>query len=188
MARSRPTQVPVARTKVVRVVRPPVAFMTFSPDRWRHGGICNKYNCLRLHMTSFNGAAVVAIRRLIVLWRSQRNLTLPGSTFILRTWKRARAQEGLESSCRPLASISRCYSGLMTFPRITIRPDQMGGAPCVRGLRIAVSVVVELVAEGLTADEIIALHPDLEREDVPEALRFAAEAVRERELPLASLG
>ena len=76
----------------------------------------------------------------------------------------------------------------MGFPRITIRPDQMGGAPCVRGLRIPVSLVVELVAEGMSSDDIVALHPDLEREDVPEALRFAAEAVRERELPLASLG
>lgn len=74
----------------------------------------------------------------------------------------------------------------MTLPRITTRPDQLGGAPCIRGLRIPVSVVVELVADGATVDEILALYPDLEAEDVPEALRFAAEAVRERELSLAS--
>jgi uncharacterized protein (DUF433 family) len=73
----------------------------------------------------------------------------------------------------------------MTFARITIRPEQLGGAPCIRGLRIPVSVIVELVADGATTDEIIALYPDLERDDIPEALRFAAEAVRERELPLA---
>jgi len=74
----------------------------------------------------------------------------------------------------------------MTFPRITTHPDQLGGAPCIRGLRIPVSVIVELVADGATVEEIIDLYPDLEREDIPEALRFAAEAVRERQLPLAS--
>jgi uncharacterized protein (DUF433 family) len=76
----------------------------------------------------------------------------------------------------------------MTFERITIRPEQMGGAPCIRGLRIPVSVILELVADGATIEEIVALYPDLERDDIPEALRFAAEAVRERELPLASSG
>lgn len=74
----------------------------------------------------------------------------------------------------------------MRFSRITVRPEQMGGAPCIRGLRIPVSVVVDMVADGMSTEQILALHPDLEREDIPEALRFAAEAVRERELPLAS--
>jgi uncharacterized protein (DUF433 family) len=72
----------------------------------------------------------------------------------------------------------------MQFPRITVRADPMGGAPCIRGLRIPVSVVVDMVAEGFSLDAIVDLYPDLEREDIPEALRFAAEAVRERELPL----
>ncbi|GMV19560.1 MAG: DUF433 domain-containing protein [Myxococcales bacterium] len=74
----------------------------------------------------------------------------------------------------------------MPFPRISLQPEQMGGAPCIRGLRIPVSVVVDMVADGMTHEEILALYPDLEREDIGEALRFAAEAVRERELPLAS--
>ena len=73
----------------------------------------------------------------------------------------------------------------MPFPRITIRGDQMGGVPCIRGLRIPVSVVLDMVADGMTSDEILGLYPDLQVEDIPEALRFAAEAVRERELPLA---
>lgn len=77
-----------------------------------------------------------------------------------------------------------CYPPPMSFPRITVRSDQMGGAPCIRGLRIPVSVVVDLVADGMSVEEILSLYPDLEREDIPEALRFAAEAVRERELPL----
>lgn len=60
----------------------------------------------------------------------------------------------------------------------------MGGVACIRGLRIPVATVVAMVAEGMTADEITIELPDLESEDVTEALRFAAEAVRERELPL----
>lgn len=72
----------------------------------------------------------------------------------------------------------------MNFTRITIDANQMGGVPCVRGLRIPVATVVEMVAEGMSDAEILAAYPDLEREDIREALRFAAEAVRERELPL----
>jgi uncharacterized protein (DUF433 family) len=59
----------------------------------------------------------------------------------------------------------------------------MGGMPCIRGLRIPVATVVGLVAEGMTPDEILADYPDLEREDIQEALRYAAETLRERELP-----
>jgi uncharacterized protein (DUF433 family) len=70
----------------------------------------------------------------------------------------------------------------MTFPRITMRSDQMGGAPCVRGLRIPVSVVVDMVASGLSTEEILELYPDLEREDVAEALHFAAQALRPDDL------
>ena len=72
----------------------------------------------------------------------------------------------------------------MKFTRITVNPDQMGGVPCIRGLRIPVATVVGMVADGLTPGQILEAYPDLEAEDVQEALRFAAEAVRERELPL----
>jgi uncharacterized protein (DUF433 family) len=74
----------------------------------------------------------------------------------------------------------------MEFKRITTDARQMGGVPCLRGLRIPVSTIVSLVAEGHTAERIVELYPDLEIEDVREALLFAAEAVRERTLPLAS--
>lgn len=76
----------------------------------------------------------------------------------------------------------------MSFTRITVRPDQMGGVPCVRGLRIPVATVVGMVADGMSESEIVAAYPDLEGEDVREAIRYAAEAVRERELPLAASG
>ncbi len=61
----------------------------------------------------------------------------------------------------------------------------MGGLPCIRGLRIPVATVVGMVADGMSIQEILESFPDLEREDVSESLQFAAEAVRERELPLA---
>ena len=74
----------------------------------------------------------------------------------------------------------------MKFTRITVNPKQMGGVPCIRGLRIPVATVVDTVADGMTEEEILKTFPDLEREDIREALQYAAEAVRERELPLVS--
>ena len=72
----------------------------------------------------------------------------------------------------------------MKFERVTVNPNQMGGLPCIRGLRIPVGTVVGMIADGMTEDEILKAYPDLEHEDIQEALRYAAEAVRERELPL----
>jgi len=60
----------------------------------------------------------------------------------------------------------------------------MDGVPCIRGLRIPVATVVGMVAEGMNEREILRAFPDLQSEDIREALRYAAEAVRERELPL----
>ena len=70
------------------------------------------------------------------------------------------------------------------FKRIMVNPNQMGGLPCIRGLRIPVATVVGMVGEGMTEAEILKAYPDLELEDIREALRYAAEAVRERELPV----
>ncbi|HEY1407957.1 MAG TPA: DUF433 domain-containing protein [Promineifilum sp.] len=72
----------------------------------------------------------------------------------------------------------------MNFERITIDPQQMGGVPCIRGLRIPVATVVGMVADGMTDEEILEAFPDLESGDIREALYFAAEAVREQTLPL----
>lgn len=60
----------------------------------------------------------------------------------------------------------------------------MGGVPCIRGLRVPVATVVDMVADGISTAEIVEAYPDLD--DVTEALRYAAEAVRELELPLAT--
>jgi uncharacterized protein (DUF433 family) len=89
---------------------------------------------------------------------------------------------------REYAEASDLGEDSMTFTRITVRPDQMGGAPCIRGLRIPVATVVDMVADGMGQEEILAAYPDLEAADIEEALHYAAEAVRERELPLASAG
>lgn len=70
------------------------------------------------------------------------------------------------------------------FTRITVNHAQMDGVPCLRGMRIPVATVVAMVAEGMTQAEILQAYPDLEAGDIQEALRYAAEAVRERELPL----
>jgi uncharacterized protein (DUF433 family) len=72
----------------------------------------------------------------------------------------------------------------MKFTRITVDPRQMDGVPCIRGLRIPVATVVGMVADGMTTTDILAAYPDLERGDIQEALHYAADAVRERELPL----
>jgi uncharacterized protein (DUF433 family) len=76
----------------------------------------------------------------------------------------------------------------MTFERITTNPEMLGGAPCIRGLRVPVATVVGMVADGMTVEEILADFPYLEADDISEALRYAAEAVRERELPLRPVG
>jgi uncharacterized protein (DUF433 family) len=65
------------------------------------------------------------------------------------------------------------------FERITFDPNVMGGQACIRGIRIPVSLVVNLVANGMTTDEITKEYPDLEPEDIKESLRYAAWLTRE---------
>jgi len=72
----------------------------------------------------------------------------------------------------------------MKFTRITIEPDKMGGMPCIRGLRIPVATVVGMVANRMNEKEILDDYPDLEPDDIREALLYAAEAVKERQIPL----
>ncbi len=72
----------------------------------------------------------------------------------------------------------------MKLTRITVDPAQMGGVPCVRHLRIPVATVVEMVAQNLTREAILEAYPDLEAGDIEEALRYAAQALHERQLPV----
>jgi uncharacterized protein (DUF433 family) len=66
--------------------------------------------------------------------------------------------------------------------RITFNPEVMGGKPCIRGLRVTVGAIVELVASGKTVDEVLADYPYLEREDILEAPSYAAWRTEEREV------
>ncbi len=76
----------------------------------------------------------------------------------------------------------------MGFERIGVDHQIMGGVPCRQGTRIPVTTVVGMVAEGMNTDEILTEFPQLSVEDAREALRYAAAAVDERELPLRHAG
>ena len=72
----------------------------------------------------------------------------------------------------------------VAIPRITIDPEVMGGKPCVRGTRIWVSLILDLLASGMTEAEVIAEHPGLKHEDVLAAIAYGAEAARDRVIPV----
>jgi uncharacterized protein (DUF433 family) len=76
----------------------------------------------------------------------------------------------------------------MTFERVAVDHRIMGGVPCVRGTRIPVTTVVAMVAEAMAIDEIVSEFPQLSPEYVRDALRYAAAAVDERDLPLRPAG
>lgn len=75
----------------------------------------------------------------------------------------------------------------MRFSRITVQPEKMGGVPCIRGLRIPVATVVGMVANGMSIEIILKEYPDLEKDDIFEALAYAAEAEEDLELHLKAL-
>jgi uncharacterized protein (DUF433 family) len=63
----------------------------------------------------------------------------------------------------------------MKYSRITVNPQQMGGVPCIRSLRIPVATVVGMLAEGMTAEEILQAFPDLEQADIREVLQYSTD-------------
>jgi uncharacterized protein (DUF433 family) len=77
-------------------------------------------------------------------------------------------------------------SAVMRFERITVDSRQMGGVPCIRGLRIPVATVIQMISDGMTETDILKAYPDLVAQDIREALKYAAEAVSERQIPLLS--
>jgi uncharacterized protein (DUF433 family) len=72
----------------------------------------------------------------------------------------------------------------MPYDRISVDTAKMGGMPCIRDTRVTVSAVLGQLAAGQSIEQILADFPYLERDDIPAALEYAAEAVSERELPL----
>jgi uncharacterized protein (DUF433 family) len=73
---------------------------------------------------------------------------------------------------------------MLEFDRITFDPHVMGGRACIRGMRITVSLIVNLVANGMTTQEVIEAYPYLEPEDIRQALRYAAWLTEETVHPL----
>jgi uncharacterized protein (DUF433 family) len=73
---------------------------------------------------------------------------------------------------------------MLGFDRITFNPNMMGGRACIRGMRVTVSLVVNLFANGMTAEEIVRAYPYLEPDDVRQALQYAAWLVEENVLPV----
>jgi uncharacterized protein (DUF433 family) len=78
---------------------------------------------------------------------------------------------------------SRCEVAMQMFDRITFTPGVMRGRACIRDMRITVSLVVNLVANGMTTPEILAQYPDLVAEDVEQALKYASFLASEERLP-----
>ena len=76
----------------------------------------------------------------------------------------------------------------MAWTRITIEPEKMNGRACIRGLRMPVATVVRMVASGMTFDEIVEAHPELERADITEALEYAASLADAQTMPLRRTG
>lgn len=74
-------------------------------------------------------------------------------------------------------------TGTVAFDRITFEPGEMGGRACIRGLRITVGAIVGLVAEGETTGAILRAYPDLEPEDIRQALAYAAWLARDEVMP-----
>jgi uncharacterized protein (DUF433 family) len=98
-----------------------------------------------------------------------------------------------------LSSLPKCRQGsgiisidtfaevdMHNLTRITHNPEIMGGKPCIRGMRMTVGTIVGLIGAGKTIDEVLEAYPYLEREDVLQALSYAAWRAEEREVPIAS--
>jgi uncharacterized protein (DUF433 family) len=76
---------------------------------------------------------------------------------------------------------------MTSFPRITFDPQVMGGRACIRGMRVTVALILNLVADGMTAEEIVAAYPYLEHQDIQETFRYAAWLADEQVLPIAAM-
>ena len=86
---------------------------------------------------------------------------------------------GRGSDCHRLGNVY-VSSEVAMFDRVTFDPKVMGGRACIRGMRVPVSVIVSQIAHGASFDEILAGYPDLEREDIQQAIEYAAWLAQER--------
>ena len=90
-------------------------------------------------------------------------------------------------SAETLLTLLGVPSSGIAFERITVDPAQMGGVPCIRGMRVTVSWVLGQLAAGRAVDQLLEDYPYLEPDDVTAVLEFAAAIVNEREVPMARL-
>jgi len=86
---------------------------------------------------------------------------------------------------RPKGAYNLSYMTFEQFDRITQDPCVMGGKPCIRGMRVTVGMIVGQIGEGVSIEELLSDYPYLEREDVSQALRYAAALSQWREVALA---
>lgn len=98
------------------------------------------------------------------------------------------ARRRTQCASPPGVAVPTAYHGGVIYERISIDHQIMGGVPCIRGTRIPVTSAVGMVADGMTVNEIVAEFPQLTLPDIQDALRYAAAAVDEREIPLATTG
>jgi uncharacterized protein (DUF433 family) len=94
-------------------------------------------------------------------------------------WETAVAAGFYPFQCGRGTLIAETEEGGTVFDRITFDPKIIGGRACIRGMRIPVSVIVSQVAHGASVTEILQEHPDLEPEDIQQALEYAAWLTRE---------
>jgi uncharacterized protein (DUF433 family) len=73
---------------------------------------------------------------------------------------------------------------MKALDRITVNPAVMGGKPCIRGMRITVGTLIDMLAYGYSFERILEAYPILEREDLEQAMRYAAYRVNEQDVPL----
>jgi uncharacterized protein (DUF433 family) len=85
------------------------------------------------------------------------------------------------------ATVGNKDVAMNTFTRVTQDPAVMGGKPCIRGLRVTVGMIVSQIGAGRSIEELLADYPYLERDDVLEALRYAAWRAQEREIELTTI-
>ena len=78
------------------------------------------------------------------------------------------------------------FASMKYVDRITLNPEQCGGRPCIRGMRIRVKDVLDLLAAGVAEEEILADYPDLKADDIRACLEYAAQQIDHPVLPLAT--
>jgi uncharacterized protein (DUF433 family) len=83
-----------------------------------------------------------------------------------------------------MAMAATAPAGENLFDRVTFNPEMMGGRACIRGMRVTVATIVDLIAEGSSIDDVLADYPYLEREDVRQALAYAAWLARDEVVPV----